>query len=794
MKRLNFTILFICVCFLSQSFGQYCNEPTEFGSTIDVWDWTQETFTVHLKNTSTGQTNELTIDSPFYGNFVGQPNTDFLASGIEKPFSSNDGWELIIKEFGKLNNGVRMPTFILYNRISGKLRTFIYLADKDGVNQVNLETQHYADQVTIKHVNALLESAANTPMFVIENYTDQGHVITSTNVFEGNAGLWLLADIPTTYDPCTCEYASGLIIRSETVNVQDFTLELDGGGTLNQIVAGGTNQSNFEKNFNVSGISDVIKKGSKSYKGINGFINTVDKSLAGKINENLTPDMVTSLNNAGYGSTVEAGEVNDVYQLAAGGSDPGLSEFFNGFSLGGFSASIPPFLKTAIPYVGAASSVMSLFSAAPVDPPMNFSIDLNFTGGGQITEQAYLSTVRLTTPGSDHSETEPRFTPVYDNVLGVANIVEVPVILYASDVLEDNFDNSGDTYTWDYEEIHSMKLGGPIKYAVNPATGLDVVDAKAALYFKSCRGGEAPDINLIQESGRVWRTPYMSLSCLEEYSIVMNELFTGDANDPTYLSAHCAPEPELHLVIDLGETMYAGMYKVRMRNAPYAVQDTPNNPFADIPETATTDDINEVLNGNIEAWGGIQVTGGVLVTEDNVDLLNGLNPTEYEVVTVTDNDPNTVDYQQLVPASKTYVVGGTANGVILQNPPDCAFVEPVDYNFLRNFCRDREKYNPIALRRIAPPTNVAIEDYQIQISPNPTDGNITISLNLTKDDFVSVKIYNLLGQEIQQPIRNEFLTKGGNNLNIDISNLSTSTYILEVISSNGRESERIIKN
>lgn len=143
MKKLIFTFVVSLFCALQQSFGQYCDEPTEIGSTIDVWDWTQETFVAYVSNVSNGQTNESIINSPFYGNLVGQPNTDFLASGVDKQFLPEDGWKLVVKEFGVPNTGVRMPTFALYNRISGKLRIFMWLADKDGVDQVNLKTENF---------------------------------------------------------------------------------------------------------------------------------------------------------------------------------------------------------------------------------------------------------------------------------------------------------------------------------------------------------------------------------------------------------------------------------------------------------------------------------------------------------------------------------------------------------------------------------------------------------------------------------------------------------------------------
>ena len=82
MKKILLSFCFLSFLLTDFAFGQYCDQPTEFRSTIDVWDWTQETFTVYLKGVNQNQTTELIINSPFYGNLVGQPNTDHLAPDV----------------------------------------------------------------------------------------------------------------------------------------------------------------------------------------------------------------------------------------------------------------------------------------------------------------------------------------------------------------------------------------------------------------------------------------------------------------------------------------------------------------------------------------------------------------------------------------------------------------------------------------------------------------------------------------------------------------------------------------
>lgn len=442
---------------------------------------------------------------------------------------------------------------------------------------------------------------------------------------------------------------------------------------------------------------------------------------------------------------------------------------------------------------------MSLFSSTPADPPMNFSIDLNFSGTGTLTDESLLQSLDFYVPGADHSGLDPSKIPIYDNVLGVANIVDEIIIYHASDLVYDDFDNSGSNYMGDYLEHHTIKLGESIKFAVNPATGLSVDNAKAALYFYGCISTDvegASDLFLVNEGNRVWRTPYMSLTCLEDYTIDMTEAYHYSDNDGyEYSSPHCFTKPTLHLVLGMGESLYAAMYKVKVVDAPYTYEDTPLNPFTDIKETETTDDINEVLNGNIEAWSEIEVTGTVLVTEENVDFINSLNPTEYEIV-VSNNDPNNPNQQyELIPTQPTYVAGSTiTGGITVQNPPDCGRVAPVEAAYLESFCKNSAKYNPSALRRTYPEDEAANnEQFNLRISPNPSKGEVVLTFELPKEDFVTARVYNLLGQEVSMPIDNRLFLEGKNMATINISHLPTSTYLIEISYSQGRHLEKIVK-
>ncbi len=72
--------------------------------------------------------------------------------------------------------------------------------------------------------------------------------------------------------------------------------------------------------------------------------------------------------------------------------------------------------------------------------------------------------------------------------------------------------------------------------------------------------------------------------------------------------------------------------------------------------------------------------------------------------------------------------------------------------------------------------------------PNPFNPSTTISFNLERDGFVSVKIFNILGELVTEPLKQE-LGKGSHKINFDASNLQSGIYIYTV-SQNGKSLSR----
>jgi hypothetical protein len=69
--------------------------------------------------------------------------------------------------------------------------------------------------------------------------------------------------------------------------------------------------------------------------------------------------------------------------------------------------------------------------------------------------------------------------------------------------------------------------------------------------------------------------------------------------------------------------------------------------------------------------------------------------------------------------------------------------------------------------------------------PNPFNPTTTISFDLSADAFVSLKVYNMLGQEVATLIDREEYTEGSNEVKFDASALSSGVYYYRLIVNDG---------
>ena len=81
----------------------------------------------------------------------------------------------------------------------------------------------------------------------------------------------------------------------------------------------------------------------------------------------------------------------------------------------------------------------------------------------------------------------------------------------------------------------------------------------------------------------------------------------------------------------------------------------------------------------------------------------------------------------------------------------------------------------------------------VKIFPNPTSGKVTVQLQSTKEISTELRITNLLGQTIS--VSSTQLTKGLNQLIIDLNGQPTGTYLISFTDASGvKHIEKLIKN
>ena len=69
--------------------------------------------------------------------------------------------------------------------------------------------------------------------------------------------------------------------------------------------------------------------------------------------------------------------------------------------------------------------------------------------------------------------------------------------------------------------------------------------------------------------------------------------------------------------------------------------------------------------------------------------------------------------------------------------------------------------------------------------PNPFNPTTTIDFTLPADAFVTLKVYNLLGQEVATLLNREDMTEGDNSVEFDASRLSTGVYYYRLVVNDG---------
>ncbi|MBI2722819.1 MAG: T9SS type A sorting domain-containing protein [Bacteroidetes bacterium] len=476
----------------------------------DHFDWTDPTIS-HQWYWSTNTAIQPTqIFLPYYCNVAGFGNIDGactnqntyyyqqLINNMNPAISLHDknklfdilpedGWELMYKRFGSVStpNNIesKVPTFILYNRYTGKLKVFaaatgleVGFVGISAANRAALRVSFTANDKTAFFGNAqpisqVLSSYTVSPNQPLDEHYVNNEFVSPNSISQLNAVSsigssisppqyqWLMSEFTVPYDPCTCWNTnipqlsvnlvywsnssinmSGKIIGNLTATPTDFY----NGSNINQ----GNKGDAVATKGNVQNSIEGAMKGYETWSNYAEKIKSLleDKSGGNSTGLSTTNIQINNVVNSWFSSTGQSGTYTQqqkntsFYNIVLGGAtgkaDDGISQF------AGFKSVISG-VASAVPYVGAFLGLLDSFNGGgqenAVDntqhvtidnpsPPTNYIADLKVQLSGKISTENQPVPIFAYVPGSRPSYTIKGPAPTYNNILGVFNLLEQPTV------------------------------------------------------------------------------------------------------------------------------------------------------------------------------------------------------------------------------------------------------------------------------------------------------------------------------------------------------------------------------
>jgi hypothetical protein len=640
------------LCAFSPLCGQQpyipCPPDPLTGNTVSLFDWRTEFYELHLQS----EAQPLLVSSPFHsiGASPFQLNTVGLAV-FPQDFEPEAGWEVLLVNFGTPAQKVSTPTLVLYNRLNGIMRILQYAReDINTYESATLEVAQILSQDVFTKNSAVFEHM-NTPMNALDNFAKR-IVVESPNhyrIFPPSTSdrTWLLGEILTAYDPCTCSHPTRFVIQSRFRDITRVNLNITGQGNTVPVYeqqsghAGGM----ISALAGAANVANNLAKGGKTYKDLQSF-----------------EDFIRGV----FGSIVDS------------------------------TSNLPAFISNVtgqVPTIGAAISLLDLFVNSNSSPRIaSYDSRYTFEAEGTLEKDDLGVVTSFRTPGAIEILSVPTNVEtvqvLYDNPLGIMNLMHTPEIYIADKSL------SGGTNLGSYKISDEYDF----KYVVNHAASLNV-DPKSIrfqLVFKDCTfmtNGYAENNGLLPTGvDGQFATPLMPAECLKDFTLNFVWSTLGAKNwcgDPW-------ERPVLKIVASLnddvsgGNVLYVASYQTTLKEAPYAYDDTPPNPYLNIKEDAVVNYEDFDPRQDLEAWNTVKVTavpGNILIDPLNPNIQT-LLPTEF-LIPVYGEEPE--DARDWLVSIDEGVSSGTYD-VTFEGIPPCSFTHPASAAEIAAFCANT--YDP----------------------------------------------------------------------------------------------------
>ncbi|GAA4038286.1 hypothetical protein GCM10022409_24660 [Hymenobacter glaciei] len=490
-----------------------------------------------------------------------------------------DGWELMKRDLGYNDaaqpiTGTRNPYVILYNKRTGMLRVFTAIGDLFNSYQF-AEIKLKFNTSGSSHKSATLNRMEGIGTALLDTPTGTGAEFVSIAPFLNYKSKWFMADFPMEYDPCACQFDSKLKIEVNLISQADVKEQSTTTGTLVT-----TNSSNPSATQTGSGFDQAlamgkkaygaVSAGQKTYKSLDSWASGVKGKLGISTDKTAKSDAIDALKNV----------MKNNQFLKAG--------------------------LNSIPYVGLAVSAFDAFfgggkeESGPQPVALQpMTIEMNTVTTGTITANSLYSNPTFNNPGTRTINTALDY-PYYNEAMGVFSLVEKPVVEYQS------FTTTDGTF---YGRTTTYHIPTNLKYAINPASGLEVQDFQVALM----QGGS----KLIDPAPGGWnyegfapvpgstfkkyflRTDYVDSGCLT------NQVFTLETDSKTAYTPSTQPV-YLKFILNLKPRVTTATtqnvlvvlkYPVTMRSVNEIIVDNTAPCLAVQPQMATAD-VQAVCSGS----------------------------------------------------------------------------------------------------------------------------------------------------------------------------------------------------
>jgi hypothetical protein len=738
--------------------------PPPMGSSIEAFRWLDDQYYVFTK---TGQTVASPIWSPFSSQNNASANINGFIVSEPKDNDPNEGWELILKNFGASGDPYPNPTLVLYNRFTSILRVFVYVPQSANFDKntakIDIKFYYFTGATGPAKVESALLAPLSTPLLPLEKFKKK--IAASTVQRTQFQGLfWMYADFPVAYDPCTCKKLSAIQIEPNFINIQEVNLLAS--VQKRNLTTNGASSPNFLST--ISHAVDYVKTGLDEGKKKGTQVGASVKDVSDFLNTNVLPkfDYTTRV------LTVSGSPDDDII--------PFEKDILKTFR-------VPDFVKSAAPQLGLVLGVLEYITTSGKSTAVS-ATNVNYEIKGTITDSIPGQNSIIYVPGSkwigDPNGNAVKFKPIYNNTLGTFSVLETPKLDFNLKFLG-NVQSSFPFHFLTYKL--NIPSGNVLKYVINPASGLkvDPSEIKCSLIAKFKKelyinNNRTPKVSSLvssivsEEKGTnmvIVQSPLMSLDCIRNFPALVSceECKINDVEFRLQVVATLERDDNSGK-----KTFFSAQYQLTPSLVSTVSLPPSDDDIAYIPFKFAVKDINLTANKTIRAWDKISVKGTINTNGFKLTLIAG----------------STVD---ISPTSLTPNVD-----IQIGYPANCNnFSSPVSGTDVSNFCSST-KYNPIVPTTFAP--NDVANSLKVQkttttslnVAPNPFNNQLSIQYELQEASQVTVSLSNALGQVVKVLV-NEKVEAGSYQINESTADLPSGVYIITMKTPTGMKTQKVVK-